>query len=136
MRETPATTEAEEVRDPDAPPAARSRVRDWSAAGGWGFALGVGYAVLVRFYHAAGGQIGVAGEVSEQYVATLQMVSYLTGLVILVGAGACLVLTHRQFRVFPAGFRGSAEPRRPTDWSGRWCWPPRSSAERTRSATG
>ncbi|MDQ0698841.1 hypothetical protein QF048_005283 [Streptomyces sp. W4I9-2] len=101
MPETPATAEAEETRDPDTPPAARNQVRNWSAAGGWGFALGVGYAVLVRFYHAAGGEIGVAGKVSEQYVATLHMVSYLTGLVILVGAGACLVLAYRQFRVFP-----------------------------------
>lgn len=93
MRETPAAAEAEEARDPDAPPMRPEPGPELVGRGRLGLRAGVGYAVLVRFYHAAGGEIGVAGKVSEQYVATLQMVSYLTGLVILVGSrrlsGAC-----------------------------------------------
>lgn len=102
MRKPPAPIEAGGARVPDtAAPATRNQARNWSAAGGWGFALGVGYAVLVRFYQAAGGEIGLAGKIREQHVHSLQMVSYLSGLVILAGAGACVTLAYPRFRIFP-----------------------------------
>jgi hypothetical protein len=66
-----------------------------------GFALGVGYALFVRFYHAAG---GIGFGVDEVYSERMRWGSYLAGLLILVGATACLVLTQPALRTFPSWF--------------------------------
>ena len=78
-------------------PAVAGRAEWWCrwgrTVGVVGAVLGVFYAVFVRFYQAAGGRIGMAGSVLRD-PATAQMASYAAGLLILLGAAACVVLTH------------------------------------------
>lgn len=73
----------------------------WRAAGLWGAGLAAGYAVLVRFYQAAGGEIGLPGTMKPEFAAELGMASYAAGLLILVGGLACLVLTRPVMRRVP-----------------------------------
>ena len=82
-----------------------------TAAGSWGFALAVGYAVFVRFYQAAGGRIGLNGDPGPD----VEWASYVAGLLVLVGGAACLVLTRKQLRTVPRwvpGLAGREAPRR------------------------
>ncbi|MBB4934825.1 hypothetical protein F4561_005719 [Lipingzhangella halophila] len=74
----------------------------WRGAGWWGFGLAVGYAVFVRFYHAAGGTIGIPGQLESPHV--FAMASYLAGLLILVGGLACLYLALPRVRAIPRRF--------------------------------
>ncbi|MFC7619002.1 hypothetical protein [Microlunatus sp. GCM10028923] len=73
-------------------------VRRYRLAGLLGFALGTWYAVFVRFYQAAGGTIGLP----DAPPPGLAWASYTAGLLILVGAVACLVLTQPSLRTGPA----------------------------------
>lgn len=67
----------------------------------WGAALAGAYAVFVRFYHAAGGQIGLPGTIHPDFADTFARANYAAGLLILVGGLACLVLTHHALRRVP-----------------------------------
>jgi hypothetical protein len=69
-------------------------------AGVWGLVLAVLYAVLVRFYQASGGTIGLAGSV-PRYPDRLQAASYAAGVLILLGGLACLLLSAPFLRRFP-----------------------------------
>ncbi|QVQ53652.1 hypothetical protein J4H86_07985 [Spiractinospora alimapuensis] len=73
----------------------------WRAAGLWGAGLAAGYAVLVRFYQAAGGEIGLSGTMKEEFAAGFGMASYAAGLLILLAGLACLVLTRPALRRVP-----------------------------------
>jgi len=46
----------------------------------WGFGLAAAYAIFVRFYQAAGGSIGMSGEMRPEHAADTEFVSYLAGL--------------------------------------------------------
>ncbi|MEV0644800.1 hypothetical protein AB0I28_06015 [Phytomonospora sp. NPDC050363] len=73
----------------------------------WGFGFAAFYAIFVRFYQAAGGGLGMAGEMAPEHQAATQMSSYLAGLLILLGGVACLYLgvpaVRRIPRWFPVG---------------------------------
>lgn len=88
-----------------------SRGVRYRLAGLLGIVLGVGYAVFVRFYHAAGGTIGLYGNVPDGML----WASYTAGLSILVGALACAVLTMPSLRELP-----SWSPIRPGLRAPRW----------------
>src|SRR5579859_443672 len=88
---------------------ARAEAR-FRLAGIAGIVLGVGYAVFVRFYQAAGGTIGLDGPRPPG----LSWASYTAGVAILVGAAACAVLTMPSLRTVPAWSpiaRGRRAPR-------------------------
>lgn len=72
-----------------------------AAAGVLGFALAVFYAIFVRFYHAAGGTIGMGGMVPRD-PPTIQFASFVAGLIILLGGVGCLMLTRPALRCVPA----------------------------------
>ncbi|EID54086.1 hypothetical protein [Saccharomonospora xinjiangensis] len=72
-----------------------------AAVGVLGFALAVFYAIFVRFYHAAGGTIGMGGLVPRD-LPTFQFASFVAGLIILLGGVACLMLTRPALRRVPA----------------------------------
>ena len=67
----------------------------------WGFGCAAFYAIAVRFYQAAGGRVGMAGEMRPEHVPGSQMASYLAGLLILLGGVACLYLGLPEVRRFP-----------------------------------
>lgn len=67
-------------------------------AGLAGFIVAVWYSVFIRFYQSAGGMIGV----TEPMTAGFRWASYTAGLMILVGAAACLYLTQPGLRAMPA----------------------------------
>lgn len=73
----------------------------------WGFGLAAFYAIFVRFYQAAGGSIGMSGEMRPEHAADSEFVGYLAGLLILLGGVACLYLgipaVRRIPRWFPVG---------------------------------
>ena len=73
----------------------------------WPFALAATYAILVRFYQAAGGTIGMPGEMHPEDAANTAIGSYFAGLLILLGGVACLYLgipaVRRIPRWFPVG---------------------------------
>ncbi|GGP46324.1 hypothetical protein [Streptomyces sindenensis] len=73
-------------------------------AGRWGFGLSVFYAVLVRFYQAAGGTIGVPGTFTEESLDVWYMANYVAGLLILLGGVACLFLSEPWVRTLPRRF--------------------------------
>lgn len=68
-------------------------------AGAWGLALGVWYAVFVRFYQASGGRIGLPGNIRSGE--GFHSASYWAGVLILVGGGACFALTNSSVRRWP-----------------------------------
>lgn len=75
--------------------------RAGSVFGVAGFVLGAGYAIFVRFFNAAGGTgFGIDVSLSQP----VRWASYQAGLLILVGAAACLVLTQPALRSFPRWF--------------------------------
>lgn len=70
----------------------------------WGFAAAAFYAIFVRFYQAAGGQLGMAGEMLPEHAAGGRTASYLAGLLILLGGVACLYLALPAVRRIPRWF--------------------------------
>ncbi|GIG71482.1 hypothetical protein [Phytomonospora endophytica] len=70
----------------------------------WGFGVAAFYAIAVRFYQAAGGEIGMAGEMLPEHAAGAGMASYLAGLLILLGGVACLYLGLPEVRRIPRWF--------------------------------
>lgn len=91
----------------------------WRGAGWWGFGLAAGYAVFVRFYHAAGGTIGMPGRLEPSVAGDFAMASYLAGLLILVGGLACLYLALPRVRAIPRWF-----PSRPGEQIPAWLLAP------------
>ncbi|HEY1179169.1 MAG TPA: hypothetical protein VGF17_23695 [Phytomonospora sp.] len=70
----------------------------------WGFGVAAFYAIAVRFYQAAGGELGLAGEMLPEHAADTRMASYLAGLLILLGGVACLYLGLPEVRRIPRWF--------------------------------
>jgi hypothetical protein len=92
---------------------ARAR-RSWTAAGYWGFALAVFYAVFVRFGQAAGITIGLPGTMTAEARQSFPMASYRAGLFVLLAGVALLVLVVPRARVLPRwlpAIGGTSAPR-------------------------